>query len=169
MEHSFIVNIRPAWQEIETVRNRSLRFFQANNFPEPTIDSVVMVIGELLENAIKYGSFMDKDSTITLLVSLAGGQVSIDVIHPVDNLTMSHLTKLDRTIQWIRGYHDPFEAYTERLKEVAEKAFTDPTSELGLVRIAYEGNSIVDFFVNERSMLDVSAVLILEEEIHHVH
>jgi hypothetical protein len=80
----------------------------------------------------------------------------------VDEQVRSHLKKLDQTIQWIRGYQNPFQAYVERMKEVSVKALDDLESGLGLVRIAYEGKCILDFFVNEENMLAVSALLPLQ-------
>ena len=64
-------------------------------------------------------------------------------------------------VQWIRGFQDPFEAYLERLKEVSSQSLDHEESGLGLVRIAYEGQSVLDFFVTENHVLAVSAV-------HHV-
>ena len=69
-----------------------------------------------------------------------------------------NLKILDKTIQWIRGFQNPLEAYTERLKEVSKKPLNDENSGLGLVRIAYEGKAILDFFVSENSLLNVSAL-----------
>jgi hypothetical protein len=39
---------------------------------------------------------------------------------------------------------------------------TSTESGLGLVRIAYEGRSILDFYIDEENMLSVSAVYPLE-------
>jgi len=68
-----------------------------------------------------------------------------------------NLRRLDETIQWIRGYQSPFEAYVEKLKEVSTGE-NQGESGLGLVRIAYEGQSILDFYVDEQNMLAMSAV-----------
>jgi len=84
--------------------------------------------------------------------------VTIEVNNPVDESTSHDLRRLDRTIQWIRGYQDSFEAYIERMKEISKKPLKDEESGLGLVRIAYEGKAILDFFVRDDNMLNVSAV-----------
>ena len=117
-----------------------------------------MVISELIENSIKYGDFSLPENEVTLNINLYENIITIEVINPIDDSIFSHLKKLDKTIQWIRGYQDPFEAYVERLKEVSKKPFRDEESELGLVRIAYEGKAIIDFFVGEDETLNVSAV-----------
>ena len=71
---------------------------------------------------------------------------------------MDNLNELDRIIQWIRGFQDPFEAYIDRLQTVAQKSLTDKESGLGIVRVAYEARAILDFFVTADNMLTVAAV-----------
>jgi hypothetical protein len=61
-------------------------------------------------------------------------------------------------IQWIRGFQDPFEAYVERMKIVSAQPYSNGESGLGLTRIAYEGRSVIDFYVDEGNVLAVSAV-----------
>jgi hypothetical protein len=51
------------------------------------------------------------------------------------------------------------------LKEVAKKPIHDHESGLGLVRIAYEGKSILDFFVAEDNALNVSAITGIEKRL----
>ena len=84
--------------------------------------------------------------------------ITVEVMNPVDETAENHLKNLDRTIQWIRGYQDPFEAYVERVKDVSKKPLSNEESGLGLVRMAYEGKAILDFFVGEDNILNVSAV-----------
>jgi hypothetical protein len=155
-------SIKPDWQEVEKLRGEAEGFFQATGLPEELIDSLTMVTSELIENGIKYGSFSGKQETVRVIISLEPENITIEVIHPVDEKAYPNLTNLDRTIQWIRGYQDPFEAFIERLREISKRPFEDKTSGLGLTRIAYEGQAILDFFVNEHGMLNVSAVSPLE-------
>ncbi len=163
MDKSFKLDIAPDWHEIEPARNEISRFLKSLELSSDEIDALIMVIGELMENGIKYGYFKkEEDSKVTVSVSLESDNIIIDVIHPVDKTAYDHLEKLDKTIQWIRGYQDPFEAYTEKVKEVAKRSFSDQSSGLGLVRIAYEGRAILDFFLNENYMLNVSAVSSVE-------
>jgi hypothetical protein len=87
--------------------------------------------------------------------------ITVEVINPIDPTDTgahNHLKRMDKTVQWIRGYQDPFEAYVEKLKEVSRRPLNDEESGLGLVRIAYEGKAILDFFVSEEGSLNVSAV-----------
>ena len=86
----------------------------------------------------------------------------MEVTNPFDESCRADLETLDRLVQWIRGHQDPFEAYLEKLEEVSRKPLQDETSGLGLARIAYEGGALLDFFVDERNFLNVSAFAALE-------
>lgn len=150
--------VNPKWDEIERARNESAEFFRSHGLPDEAVYGLTMVISELIENSIKYGIFRSPESKVTLDVHLGDTMITVEVINPVDETAQDHLRRLDKTIQWIRGHQDPFEAYVERLKEVSKKPLYDTESGLGLVRIAYEGQAILDFFVSEDNNLSVSAV-----------
>jgi hypothetical protein len=158
MEKILKLNLAPEWDEIEKVRNKSSGFLESHGFSESHINALTMVVSELMENAVKYGSFTGKAGLIDLSIDINKNNVIIEVKCPVDAGEISHLRKLDETIQWIRGFQDPFEAYIVKLKEVATKSLQDKESGLGLVRISYEGQSILDFYVGDDNILSVSAV-----------
>jgi len=153
------VTLRPDWDEIEPLRLQAHDFFESHELSGDVIQSLVMVLGELLENSVKYGCYKASDSRIQISISIGKKIITIEVTNPIDDSSLDDLKRLDRMIQWVRGYQDPFEAYIERLKEVAKRPLHDKESGLGIVRVAYEGNVILDFFVSEDNLLTVSAVL----------
>ena len=158
MKKSIEFNIKPDWDEIEKVRNESAEFLQSHDLSDDTIHSWSMIISELIENGIKYGDFKMVADKVVVVINLERNTVTIEVFNPVDESALKHLSRLDRTIQWIRGYQDPFEAYINRIKEVSQKPLQDNESGIGLVRIAYEGNALLDFFVGDNNLLNVSVV-----------
>ncbi len=158
MNRSMKLNVRPKWDEIEKARGKCGAFFCAQGLSDDSVHMLTMVISELIENGIKYGNFRPQGKKVEVSVSIANRTLTVEVLNPVDDRAQDHLRRLDQTIQWIRGYQDPFEAYVERLKEVSKKPLTDEESGLGLVRIAYEGKAILDFFVQDNNVLNVSAV-----------
>ena len=162
MKKSIEFKIKPDWDEIEKVRNESAEFLQSHELSDDTIHSLSMIISELIENGIKYGNFKVVANKVAVVINIDHNTVTIEVFNPVDESAFIHLSRLDRTIQWIRGYQDPFEAYVERIKEVSKKPLQDTESGIGLVRIAYEGKALLDFFVNDNNMLNVSVVSNLE-------
>ena len=162
MKKSIEFSIQPEWDEIERVRNESTDFLQSHGISDDAVHSLSMIISELIENGIKYGDFKMVENEVVVIMQIENYNVTIEVYNPVDQLAIQHLARLDKTIQWIRGYQDPFEAYIRRLKEVSKKPLHDEESGIGLVRIAYEGKALLDFFVGDNNILNVSVVSNLE-------
>jgi len=152
------LSVIPKWDEVEKIRNKTANFLKSHRLSKDTVYSVTMIISELSENAIKYGNFKNPKDKVKVSIQITDGDIMTEVVNPVDMTEYGHLKRLDKTIQWIRGFQDPFEAYLERLKEVSRKPFNDEESGLGLVRIAYEGRAILDFYVGEDDILNVSAI-----------
>ncbi len=150
--------LKPEWDEIEKARNEVNDFLRSLGLSDDTVDTFTMVVSELIENSIKYGNFKRPGNSVVVTIHVEKRTVVVEVINPVDNSTQKHLQNLDRSIQWIRGYQDPFQAYVERVKQVSRKPLRDQESGLGLVRIAYEGRSVLDCFVSEDDLLNVSAI-----------
>jgi len=151
--------IKPVWPKVEVAREKSENFLRKagiNN--QDHVNSIVMVLGELVENAIKYGEFENKNQKINISLEKDNNMIISEVVSPVSPKRSVDFQKLDETIQWIRGYQNPFEAYLERLKEISLKDLTNGESGLGLVRIAYEGQSILDFYIDDQSKLAISAI-----------
>lgn len=158
MKKSMKLIIEAKWDEIEKVRNKCDIFLRSHGLKTESVQAFTMVVSELIENSMKYGTFTPMKNRVIVDIRVDESIVTAEVINPIDKTVYKHLKQLDRTIQWIRGYQDPFEAYVERLKEVSKKPLSDEESGLGLTRIAYEGKAIVDFFLNDENLLNVSAI-----------
>ena len=117
-----------------------------------------MVVCELVENGIKYGYFDKDGAMVRVIARVARGSISVQVINPVGKSSQVYLQELDRTIQWVRGFQAPFEAYIARMKAISREPLEADKSGLGLVRITYEGRAVLDFFLDENETLSVSAV-----------
>jgi len=157
MNNSIELKVIPDWEEIEKTRKNFGQFLKEHGLIKDLINSQEMVLSELLENSIKYGNFKKSGSNIIINLFIDRSIIIIEVNNPIDDKSAEHLKRLDKTIQWIRGYQDSFEAYTEKLKEISKRSFEDEESCLGLARIAYEGKAILDFYVLE-DQLNVSAI-----------
>lgn len=150
--------ITPDWQEIERLREQIGEHLGHVGLDVDTVNAMQMVSCELLENAVKYGHFAE-DPHIKYSLKVAPKRLTVEVVHPMRGDADEHFRKLDAQIQWIRGFQNAFEAYIERLKQVSLRLpGQDGESGLGLVRIAYEGQSVLDFYVDDKNMLSVSAV-----------
>jgi hypothetical protein len=151
------LELRPEWGELDRVREGIAAFLRTQGLDKDAVDALAMVGCELSENAIKYGSYK-RGGGVRVSVRYRHNSVLIEVQNPIEAGASRNLAVMDRMIQWIRGRQDPFEAYLARLQEVSMQSLHDKESRLGLVRIAYEGQSTLDFYVNDDNTLAVSAL-----------
>lgn len=156
------LDVDPVWESIDRVRRENEDFLRTHQIPQPSIEALSMVTCELMENAVKYGFFEGDVKTIQSRCSVESDSVVLEVRSPVKPGDDAAMARLDHMIQWIRGYQDPFQAYLMRLREVSSQAMGTSESGLGLVRIAYEGQSVLDFFVDSGSVLNISALHAVE-------
>lgn len=163
MASSWKQTIAPDWDEVDRIRREAEAFLKTQELAQDAVDALSMVACELTENAIKYGRFPKEPNGpdaahITVTITTRRRRVLVEVKNPIGTGNEEHMARFDAMIQWIRGYQDPYEAYLERLKDVSKRTLEDTESGLGLVRIAYEGQSILDFYVDDQNQLAVSAV-----------
>lgn len=153
--------IAPTWKTIQAEWDSSLAFFCAAGLSRDRAHLLAMATHELLENAVKYGKFAPNQS-IDLKLEATAQVITIEVRSPI-HTDAQGLRALDDTIQWIRGFQNPFEAYVERLKQVAAQPYTPAVSGLGLVRIAFEAQCVLDFYVDDADHVALSAVFRLPQ------
>lgn len=152
------ISVESDWNEIHRVGAELESFFEHLRFSQEQCIRYTMIACELVENAIKYGHFSVDSRCAVLHVRVSGSTVLVQVTNPVHSEVRSHLQELDRTIQWTRGFQDPFEAYIERVKAISGEPLGMKKSCLGIARIAYEGRAAIDFYLDENERLCVAAV-----------
>ncbi len=155
METKLELSIRPQWDELPAVQTKVRGFLAQRGLAPDAVDALEMVSSELVENGLKYGT--EDGGTIELDVSVGARAVTVEVVNRLGNGPLD-LQRLDRTIQWIRGHQTPFEAYLRRIEEISRRDPKAMENGLGLVRIAYEGQAVLDFYVKPDDRLAVSAV-----------
>jgi hypothetical protein len=148
--------IAPDWSAVKAVWSPCRAALEQHGLGQDEAYALAMVTQELLENAVKYGSFVAGE-VIHLSVRLERDEATVEVRSRV-GVDDAHLRRFDQTVQWIRSFQDPFEAYVERLKAVSAQPYAHGQSGLGLARIAYEGKCALDFYVDPANVLAVSAV-----------
>lgn len=154
------IKVNPEWENISAVREQCDEFLQNFSYSEEFRYTLCMITSELLENAIKYGAFKEHNQDhIPFSLEVNHDKVLIEVQSPlqIENIE-DNMRRLDTVIQWIRSFQSPFQAYLERLKLLAGQPMYDEESGLGLIRIAYEGEAVIDFFVDEKDQLHISAI-----------
>jgi hypothetical protein len=148
--------VRNEWSNVELLRSAVLSCFAAVFTDLDSCRAVATVISELMENAIKYGSWDDPDrDSLHLAIKGEDDLVQVSVEHPVEPGSQQ-VERLRQTVLWLSTFTRPEDAYRARLTEFAEHAPETGHSRLGLARIAYEGNCAISVDVTGR-MLRVSA------------
>ncbi len=157
MHVTLLLSLRPQWEEVDALGGKCMDFLKAEGLDPDAQNALSMVACELAENATKYGHFGGAKEIVKVSLEVLPTQVTVTVSNPVTQEESETLAILDHTVQWIRGFQDPFQAYLERLRDVSVQSMLSTESRLGLVRIAYEGQSTLDFFVGADGILVVSA------------
>ena len=158
MQVTLQLALKPIWEEIDLLADKCNDFLEREGLDVDARNALSMVACELAENATKYGHFNDSKESVKVSLAIMRTHVTVTVANPVTPQEAETLAILDHTIQWIRGFQDPFEAYVERMKVVSAQPYAQGQSGLGLTRIAYEGRCSLDFYVDESNTLAVSAV-----------
>ena len=158
MKKTLKFNLKPLCQDIDRVGEKSSSFLRSHGFSDDTVKVQINILTELIKSGIKYASFTPSAKEITVRLQVDGNTCTMEVMNPVDESCNDRLRELDKTIQFIRGYQDPYEAYLLKMAEVAGRPSNAEANDLGLMKIAYEGGAILDFFVSEDNFLNLSAV-----------
>ncbi len=142
--------VRGEWSSVERLRSSILNCLTAAFGALPGLDSVAIVVSELLENAVKYGAREGSQPALRLRVWGQGPRASVSVDNPIDP-DDPNLGELFRTIEWIESQPSAADAYRARLLAVA--ASPDVSSgRLGLARIACEGDCSIAADVTDRRL-----------------
>jgi hypothetical protein len=151
------LRLPPHWEVLPSAWEPCCDLLGAAGLSRDDVFALCMVVQELLENAVKYGRFEHDGDAITVRVSASDEDVVIEVRNPL-GVDDPELQQFEQSIQWIRGFQDPFEGYVEKLKRVSQYRYGDGKSGLGLTRMAYEGHCLLDFYVDDENTVSVCAV-----------
>ncbi len=141
--YSFSIDlpVRNEWKNIDLLRTSVQNCFAAVFSDIDGCHTVSIVTGELLENAMKYGSWKNTDKPVSFRLLVEGDKktTTVSVDNPITPGDES-VDALQTTIAWINQHDSAEEAYRARLLEIASAEDDPGASKLGLVRVAYEGN-----------------------------
>lgn len=144
MQHDEVtisLSITPTWSILREVRDKAESFMKQKGAAHDVVESTIMCAVELVENSIKYGSSAAGTATIHFDLGADSDRVRIMVSNGVRD--EDDALRVRTNIERIKSSDDPGALYTERLQQLME----DPRpgeSQLGLYRIAYEGEFTLD-------------------------
>jgi hypothetical protein len=139
MQFAIDLPVRNEWSNVDLLRTSILNCFTTVFNDLDGCRALAMVVGELLENAVKYGAWNGEDRSFRLEVLGHDHVARISVENPV-TADDPAVEQLMTTLDWLRGFPTPEEAYRQKLLEVASVSRGFDSGGLGLVRISYEGN-----------------------------
>lgn len=162
MKNTLEFKLKPICRDIYKAEEKSICFLRSHGVSADTVQVQINILIGLIKNGIKYAHFTPSANEITVRLQVDKSNYTIEVANPVDATRRSRLKELDKIIQFIRGYQDPYEAYSIKRAEAAAHPGDAEANDLSLLKLAYEGGAILDFFVSEDNFLNLSAVGILD-------
>ncbi len=137
---SFWYKIDPLWDAVKQIRDRvELSLME---YDEEVRDASKMTASELIENAVKYGSSVEKGAGIKFDFIASNNQIKImetNKIHTDDDYEALRVH-----IENIMASDNPQELYLQRLQMLMDDTRLIKT-QLGLFRIAYEGEFTLSY------------------------
>jgi hypothetical protein len=151
MEIEFNFQITPVRELIQKVETKINEVFK-----EKTAilrEQTLMVIVELLDNAVKYGMSVPGIGGMNLNVAVTDKEVEISVSNTVD--VKQHIDYVTSIINEIKESNNAEALYANRLKQLMNER-KPGESRLGFYRIAYEGEFELSY-TYEKNVLTVIA------------
>ena len=167
MAKSIRFNLKPDEYEIETVREKGSDFLIAHGFSDDTVQTQMTILHQLISSGKKFDNLMTSENEMAVLLLIEKNAIIVEVSKPVNESSYSQLDELDKTIQSIRrwGYQDPFEPYKADYSKICNNSQDFEAEGFELAKIAYEEGAILDFYVSEDSILNLSAVRNLDGDL----
>lgn len=160
---SLDVPVRGEWANVDLLRTSVQNCFAAVFSDIDGCHALSMVTAELLENAVKYGSWDHHgEQAFRLRVIGQPDRALVSVENPVAGGDPKVGELLD-TLAWMKTFASPGDAYRSKLLAIASSDVSERAlglSKLGLVRVAYEGNCEIRAAVDSER-LTVTAELAL--------
>jgi hypothetical protein len=162
VKNSLKLNVKPTDHEIEKMRQRTGSFMKSHGVSDCAVHAQFRIIRELIKIGIKYGNFLFADIELTVNVQVDKNTIMAEINSPIKESNFERFKELDKIIQFIRGYHDPFEAFMITQKKASINYPQGDSNALELSKLAYEEKVILDFFISEDNILQISATRRLE-------
>jgi hypothetical protein len=144
--------------EIQKLEQKSSNFLKYNGYSETTIQTQIMILKELIISGKKFDDLTPSEFEMSVQLHIEDNTITVEIKKPVCESAYGKLAELDKTIQWIRGYQDPLENYMIHPAGASGAYPKAGTKGIGLAGIAHEADAVIDFYVSEDNVLNLSAV-----------
>lgn len=157
MDKTINLKFKPDPGTIKHATQCSRQFLKSHGLAHGAIQIQATILYGLIKAVMEYGRIQLAEDQIAVTLQVDDGSIQVEVRNAVDQTANDRLEALDRTIQCIRGYQDPFEAYM-KLKHASTELIGSHSSGLNLAQITLKSGATLDFVVDEDSVLRLSAV-----------
>lgn len=159
MKNSIAFKLNPIGNEIAKVGEKGKSFLKSHGFSDDSVQMQIMVIRELIKSGEAFDNQRPSANEMSVHIFIEENTIIAEVRRPVNETTHNNqLQKLDEMIQWIRGYRDPYTPAMMIAREASDNFNDNKSNCFGLAKIAYETGAVLDFYVNEDNILNLSAV-----------
>lgn len=159
VEKSIHLTLTSKEEDIRKATEQGSDFLKSQGLANDTIRIQAFLFHELVRTGIEYGTMNSAQDRITAAIHVNANSILTEVRQPIDARNRSRLDELDKAVQFIKGHQDPFEAY-HRMKQGSNHS--TPYTGLSLARITCEAGAVVDYFVEENDILNLSAIRTLD-------
>lgn len=150
MKKSMEFTLTAEADSLEELKKKSNQALKTCDYPESTIQSQMKIIDALVASANQFDNLKPSDIGMAVRLLLDKDTITVEVKKTVCESANGKLNQLDKAIQWVRGNLDTLDAYG-RPHAVEANGF-------GLTAIAHEAGAVIDFYVSEDNILNLSAV-----------
>jgi hypothetical protein len=147
--------------EIQNLEQKLCKIMKYNGYKDSTIQAQLMILRELIISGAKLDAPKRSESEMSVHLQIEGDSITVEVKKPVDESADDRLHELDKTIQWIRGCQDPL---APAMIKPADASPIAGSNGFALARLAHKTNAIIDFYVSEDNILNLSAVRTLDAD-----
>ena len=150
--------------EIKELEQKSSYFLKYQGYSDDTIQTQILILRELIKSGQQFKDLRPSEFEMSVQLHIEKNTITLEVKKSVCESNCGKLEEFDKIIQWIRGSQDPLERYMTNLAEASDVSHIAGTNGLGLARITQEADAIIDFYVSEDNILNLSAVSDLNAE-----
>lgn len=149
---SLEVELQPEWRNV-TRASEAVALLVLGTYGDNDLhDAIAMVSAELLENAIKYA---DPQKLVRLSIYDNPSAITVEVTNAV--VQPEEVQRLAARLDWLNQQPDAAAAWIEALSLATTGRSNPDRPGLGILRIAYEGGSRVDYDASKPGTLTVRA------------
>lgn len=157
MKNSISFKLKSGPDEIEKVNQKGCTFLKANGFSGDAVQTQMMILWGLITRGNEFDNLCLLKTGMTIYFLIEKNLVTVEVRKPVGESSLCKLNEFDKTIQLLRGGQYLFEPYPKFINAPSKLNFEN-ANDFELFRIAYETGAVIDFYVNENNILNLSAV-----------